>query len=472
MQICDKPDDLLDQLKAFDIFKEVSDVALQWLIDKSEFCCLEKDEVFFKDGEKIDHLQILLKGSYLLRREQDGRKQEMGVWEAPYVTGVLPFSRMTHAGADGIALEAGHVLQLPRACFTEMVNVSYTLTQALVAVMTERVRDFQQMRLMDEKLMALGKMSAGLAHELNDPASAIVRASQELQKHLQQTPERFKSVMTMRVEPAEVDAVNKVLFERLEAKAANSRELNLMEREERFDEIQDWLEDHELNGGDEIIETFVDWDFEPKHLDAIADELPAEALEPVLWWIETNLNTEGMVSEIQTASSRIAELITSIKSYSHMDSDPSMEFIDVHKGIVSTLTMLKFRFKQKRVLLNKQFDLRLPNILALEGQLNQVWTNLIANALDALSDDGNSELVIRTYQQRDNLCIEFEDNGPGIPQAIQSRVFDPFFTTKGIGEGTGMGLDIVRRVLKRHSGSVLHRGQAPHRLDRTGADHD
>lgn len=453
MQACEKPATLLAQLSAFDIFQHVKQEALQWLIDNSQYYCLEKDEVFFASGDKIDHMQILLTGSYLIRREQDGRKKELGVWDAPYVTGVLPFSRMTHAGADGISLEPSTVLELPRACFTEMVNVSYTLTEALVAVMTERVRDFQQMRLMDEKLMALGKMSAGLAHELNNPASAIVRSSQELQKHLQQTPERFKSVVTMRVKPEEVDAVNAVLFERLKTRV-DTQELSLMEREERTDELLDWMEDHGLKNAEDVVETFVDWGFEPEHLDAIAEAVPEATIEPIIWWIETNLNTEGLVQEIQTASTRIADLVTSIKEYSHMDSEASMEFVDIHKGITSTLTMLKFRFKKKRIELVKNCDHRLPNIKALEGELNQVWTNLIANALDALPDDGTGQLTIRTYQQRDNLCIEFEDNGPGIPEAIQSKVFDPFFTTKGIGEGTGMGLDIVQRVLKRHGGSV------------------
>lgn len=453
MQNCQKPEDLLAQLKAFDIFSNVTDEALQWLIDKSEYLCLEKEEYIFRSGEEANHMQIILTGSYLISRTSEGRRRELGVWEAPYVTGVLPFSRMTHSGADGMALEKSTVLSLAKNCFIEMVNVSYNMTQALVAVMTERVRDFQQMRLMDEKLMALGKMSAGLAHELNNPASAMVRSSQELHKHLANTPARFKDMVTMRVEADDVDAINKILFERIGARV-DTQELSLLEREERTDDLTDWFEDHQLDDADEMIETFVDWDFRPEHLDSIADVLPEAALAPVIWWVETSLTTEGLVDEIQTASSRIAELVTSIKAYSHMDSEPSMEFVDVHKGITSTLTMLKFRFKKKRIGLDKTCDLNLPHIKALEGELNQVWTNLIANAIDALPDDGSGKITIRTYQQRNNLCIEFSDNGPGIPADIQSRVFDPFFTTKGIGEGTGMGLDIVRRVLQRHGGTV------------------
>jgi len=453
MQACQKPENLLAQLQAFDIFKNVPTEALEWLVEKSNFFCLEKDDYFFRSGEEVNEMQILLTGSYLVSRTHEGKQRELGVWDAPYVTGVLPFSRMTHAGADGIALESATFLTLSKDCFTEMVNVSYDMTQALVAVMTERVRDFQQMRLMDEKLMALGKMSAGLAHELNNPASAMVRSSQELHKHLSNSPERFKDAMTMRVNGEDIDTVNKVLFERITTRV-DTQELSLMEREERMDDLVDWFEDHNIEDSDEAIETFVDWDFRPEHLDLIAEALPEAALAPIIWWIETSLTTEGLVEEIQTASSRIAELVSSIKSYSHMDSDPSMEFIDIHKGITSTLTMMKFRFKKKRIELDKTCDLNLPHIKALEGELNQVWTNLISNALDVLPDDGSGKITIRTYQQRNNLCIDFTDNGPGIPDDIQSRVFEPFFTTKGIGEGTGMGLDIVRRVLQRHGGAI------------------
>ena len=455
MTTCPKPKDLLDQLRAFDIFSEVDDGPLRWLIDSSSYHCLEKGEYFFRSGDKVEHMQVILTGSYLIRREADGRKKDMGIWSAPMVTGTLPFSRMSEASAEGITLEPVTILQLHKENFVEMVNQSYALTQALVAVMTNRVRDFQQMRLMDEKLLALGKMSAGLAHELNNPAAAMIRSGQELHRHLAQTPERFKALVTMRVSEADVDVVNEVLFERMDARReAAGEDLSLVEREARNDDLLDWFEDHEIDNGDEIADTLIDWGFAPEHLDRIAAVVPAKSLAPVLWWVETSLTTESLVDEIQTASTRISELVSSIKSYSHMDSDPSMEFIDVHEGLASTLTMLKFRFRKKGIALKKEWDRNLPFIKALPGELNQVWTNLIANALDALGERNGGRITIRTYTLRNNICIDVEDSGPGVPADLQSRVFEPFFTTKGIGEGTGMGLDIVRRVLERHNGDI------------------
>lgn len=455
MTTCQKPDNLLEKVRAFEIFAEVPDADLQWMIDKCSYHCLEKDEYYFRSGDKINHMQIILTGGYIIRRENNGRKRDMGVWEAPMVGGVLPFSRMTEASAEGITISPSTILQLHKDCFVEMVNQSYALTQALVGVMTNRVRDFQQMRLMDEKLMALGKMSAGLAHELNNPASAMVRSGQELHRHLSQTPKRFKDLVTMRVDEADVDLINEVLFERVSAhKKSGGKDLSLIEREERNDELIDWFEDHDINDGDDVVETLIDWDFETGHLDKIAEVLPARSLAPVIWWMETSLTTESLVDEIQTASSRISELVRSIKVYSHMDSEPSMEFIDIHDGLISTLTMLKFKFKKKDISFRKEWDRDLPAIKALPGELNQVWTNIIVNALDALGDRDGSQLTIRTYKRHNNLCIDIEDNGPGIPPDIQSRVFEPFFTTKGIGEGTGMGLDIVRRVLEHHGGDI------------------
>jgi len=385
------------------------------MIDKSTYHCLEKDDQIYRAGDSIHQMLLVVEGSFVVFRVDGGKRKEIGTWEAPMVTGLLPFSRMKSLTVDSTTLAPSKVLQLHKDHFTEMVNVSYPLTQALVAVMTNRVRESQNNRLMDEKLMALGKMSAGLAHELNNPASAMIRSAQELHKHLKQTPERFKDLVTMRVNEEDVDVVNKVLFERIATRQeSNGEDLSLMEREERNDDLMDWFEDHSIEQGDEIVDTLIDWSFGPDHLDQIAEVLPEKSLQPVLWWIETSLTTESLVEEIQTASERIS-------------------------GLVS---------------LKKEWDRNLPSIKAFAGELNQVWTNIIVNALDALGEREGGLITIRTYRKRDNLCIDLEDNGSGIPEDIQRRIFEPFFTTKSIGEGTGMGLDIVRGVLKKHGGSI------------------
>ncbi len=452
MHAAEKPADLARTLLSFETFEGLDPAAIEWLIGQSEYLCYAAGETFFAPGEVIDYMDVILAGEYVATREQQGRKREIGVWGKGYLTGVLPFSRMTHASVTGTVLKDVYTLRLPKSCFTEMVNVSYELTQRLVGFMSTRIRDFSQIQLMDEKLMALGKMSAGLAHELNNPAAAIVRAADSLHKQLRQTPERFKAVIMMDTEPEQVDRLNEVLFRRLNC--WQELDLSLMERQSALDDLTDWLDDHQVPEAEDLAETLVDFGFTEDDLDEVAGFLAPSALADVLWWLQANLETERLVVEMRESADRIGKLVTSIKSYSHMDQEPSLEDIDLRVGLKSTLVMLKHRFKHGNVALHKEYPEDLPRVTALEGEMNQVWTNLLTNALDALEGRPDAAITIRAYPERDCVCVEIEDNGPGIPEEIKTRVFEPFFTTKGIGEGTGMGLDIVKRVLKRQQGSI------------------
>ncbi|MEO0789366.1 MAG: ATP-binding protein [Bacteroidota bacterium] len=441
---------ILPKLKTFDTFDGISEEALLWLAKKSECLTVPIGSEVFTAGEAANYMIMLVEGEYVVKFTRQGKEREVGTSTDGQITGVLPFSRMHTIGATATATKDCHLLMLHKDHFVEMVNVSYELTQALVAVMTERVRNFQQLQLSNEKMMALGKMSAGLAHELNNPAAAIVRASEVLYDHMHQTPEGFKEVITMPVTPEQVDQVNKILFDKINGFA--DVDLSLMEREEMLDDIIDWLDDKDIERSEEVADNLVDFAFDAEALDQVASILPGEALASVLKWIETNLITERLVVDIRTSGERIANLVSSIKSYTHMDREPSFEVIDIVHGLKSTLTILKHRFKKQKVELDKQISCELAKVRAIPGEMNQVWTNLLANALDVLPDGG--KIKIRTFTERGYVCLEIEDNGPGIPEEIQRRVFEPFFTTKAVGEGTGMGLDIVKRIVDRHQGLV------------------
>ncbi|MEM6395690.1 MAG: ATP-binding protein [Bacteroidota bacterium] len=441
---------ILPKLKTFDTFKDIPEDALLWLAERAECCTIPPGGYVFEVGQPANHMVMLVEGEYVARIERKGKTKEIGTFTDGQITGVLPFSRMHTIGATGEALTDCHLLMLHKDHFVEMVNVSYELTQALVAVMTERVRNFQQQRLSDEKMMALGKMSAGLAHELNNPASAIVRASETLYDQIHLTPDRFKRVITMPVTPEQVDDINELLFAKIEGFA--DVDLSLMEREGRLDDLIDWLDDNDIDQSEELAENLVDFDFTTSDLDRVKEILPESALETVLWWIDANLGTERLVIDIKTSGERIANLVTSIKSYTHMDHEPSFEVIDIMHGLKSTLTILQHRFRRQNVVLDKPASCVLGKVKAIPGEMNQVWTNLLANALDVLPNGG--KITIRTFEERGHICLEIEDDGPGIPEDIQNRIFEPFFTTKAVGEGTGMGLDIVRRIVERHHGYV------------------
>jgi len=449
MDIIDRKTDLLPVLQSFETFQKIETTALEWLIEKGHYKRYKKGEFLFYAGMKTEHMQVIIQGNYSIWLDQNGERLEMGEFGVGNITGVLPFSRMKTARGNGQATETTEVLELHKDYFIEMVNVSYELTQALVGYMSSRIRDFTQLRSQNEKLASLGKLSAGLAHELNNPASAIVRSAKELYQNIHSTPEKFKAVITMRITSEQTDLVNAILFKRLKNPA---HDLSILDRQDAFDELLDWLDDHEVEEGDDLAETFVDFGINPEDLDTINDILKGQHLPIILSWIESTLALERLVMEIQESADRIAELVGSVKQYSHMDRGSAMELTDIRDGIVNTLIILKHKAKYKNIQVNKEFDTNLPSFKAFVGELNQVWTNLIANAIDALDKGGL--LTIRTYAEDPYICVEIQDNGAGIPTDVMEHIFDPFFTTKSISEGTGMGLDITKKIIDRHRGTI------------------
>ena len=450
METIEKTTDLIDRIKEIEVFSDIETSSLVWMLDQCTYHTYQVGERIFYPDMPVEDMQIVMEGQYQVVLERDGSSKIMGTWGAGNITGVLPFSRMKTAGAAAIVIEPTYILAFPKSKFTEMVNVDYKLTQNLVAQMSDRIRNFSHLRYQNEKLMSLGKLSAGLAHELNNPASAMVRSAEELYRSVHKTPERFKAIMTMGITPEQTDEINAILFQRLADH--DPERFSLLEREEKVDEIQDWLDDHGIDESEDIADTFTEFNLSEADLDKIFSILKGKNLSSILWWLESTLDLEGLVQEIKSSSERIAELVGSIKSYSHMDRGVDVEKTNIHEGIKNTLVMLKHKFKRKNIQVVKNFDDSLPRIKAFPGQLNQIWTNLLDNAIDAMDDEGTLEIA--TSRLGGNLIVKIKDNGSGIPAEIQDNIFDPFFTTKEIGKGTGLGLDIVRRIVEHHKGDI------------------
>ncbi|WPU96050.1 ATP-binding protein [Mucilaginibacter sabulilitoris] len=447
-------------LQSLEAFNNVPEDQLQWLLENSIDNVFEDGDFLMEPGEPMSGPHIMVEGSMRFFMMQSGFRREFVVVGPGNITGYLPFSRGKIS--KGYAQAIGHlqIRSFNTELIPEMIRNHYELTQALVNIMTTRVRDFTAYQQQNEKMMALGKLSAGLAHELNNPASAIVRDSLTLKKHLEQEPESIKAIFTMKIEPQQITDVTKLLFEILDDK--NSTRLSLKQRTQREDQIIEWLEEHEIENSYDIAESFVDFSFTVETLEKFSEIIPGENLTHVLNWISDMLITEKMVRDIQESARRIAELVSSVKTFTHMDRAQDKQYADIHIGIRNTLTMLGYKIRKGNINVIEDFDETLPEVKALIGELNQVWTNLIDNAIDAMDANGKGTLTIKTRRDREFVEVFIVDDGPGVPADIQSLIFDPFFTTKEMGKGTGMGLEVVQRIVKQHRGSIKVKSEPGH----------
>jgi signal transduction histidine kinase len=439
-------------LKTFDPLKEVPEDQLQWLIDNSLCRMLPDGEVLSEPGKPLPGTHFIISGGLRLYFPLGGVKREIGTFKPGDITGYLPYSRGTISQGYGVTVGETQLMSFPIEKINTMIKTQFELTQALVHVMTNRVRTFTALQQQNEKMLALGKLSAGLTHELNNPASAIVRDSESLLKHLQLEPQSFKSVIAIRMEPEHVDIVTKKLFRVLSEK----REVNLTlrQRTDKEEELTDMFDEMGIENSDEIAENFVEFGFETADIQLFKNHIPDLYFSPIFNWINTLLVTDRMVQDIGESARRIADLVTSVKTYTHMDQGQEKQYADIRIGIKNTLQMLIYKIKKGNITMAKQFDETLPPVKAMIGELNQVWTNLIDNALDAMEPNGKGTLTIKTERDKEFVQVSIIDDGPGIPEDIRSRIFDPFFTTKEMGKGTGLGLEVVQRIVNQHNGSI------------------
>jgi signal transduction histidine kinase len=425
---------------------------LQWWIDKSSHYIIPEGEHAFEEDDPINATQVVVSGSFKLFYIQNGAMRELPEYGAKTILGHLPFSRGKLAGVTARAISDSQIMEFPIALMPELIQTHFELTQALVHIMTDRVREGTAYLQQHEKMMALGKLSAGLAHELNNPAAAIVRSSTLLKQHLLQQPETFKKTISVQMDARQVDAVTERMFEVMSRKRQTA--LTLMQRSDKEDELTDWLDEHEVENAMEVAEHLVEFCFELDDLEFIGEHVKMPHLSPVLNWVNNNLVTEKMVTDIQEASQRISDLVGSVKNFTHMDRAQDKQFCDIRTGLRNTLIMLNHKVKQGSVTITEHFDETLPEVKAFIGELNQVWTNIIDNALDAMEGRPDSTLEIKTERDKEFVKVTIIDNGPGIPKDDLDKIFDPFFTTKEIGKGTGLGLDVVARIVKQHHGSI------------------
>jgi signal transduction histidine kinase len=442
-------DSLLQSLRAIPTFDGLPEDQLQWFIAHAKLVELQEGEKLFKKGDPADHMWIILQGKLQLLMEQNKQWLPVNTINKGDISGLLPYSQLKIAAGSAVATSPTIILAFHRNDFPELERISPELTRRLVGVMTSRIREYTKTQEQREKLLSLGKLSAGLAHELNNPASAIARTTAELSKRIAKLPEQVQQMAVHRLTPKQLSAVTNLI----QAKSRQSPPaLSSLVQSELEDELIQWLDEQEVEESWCLAETFVQTSITIADLESVAAQVPQKALSDVLSWLEVTLNAGRLLKEIEEASVRISGIVDSVKVYTHMDQASDRQWLDLHTGIESTLHMLSFKLKGKGIEVIKHFDENLPQVRGIISELNQLWTNLIDNAIDAMDTGGRLQII--THKEGVFAVVKIIDNGTGIAPDIISKIFDPFFTTKDIGKGTGLGLDIVNRIVMNHSGTI------------------
>ena len=437
-------------LKDFSVFKNVPVEQLAWLMGAMEVVHIPEGGFLFEKGDPIDHFIVVLSGDFELYLQDRNNRKSFGRLKAKTVTGLLPYSRAKNATAFAVALQHAVVGKLHRDQLMVLIKDHYELTASLVHEMNNRIRNLTQIEVQNEKLIALGKLSAGLAHELNNPASAMVRSASLLQQHLMGLPADFKKVIKIRANDDVIDNINQFMYQKLEERTSR---LSMLEKADLEDELYDWFADCNIEDKFDLVPLLVEYQFNIENLLYVKSLLREEDFNPVLKWIVQNMTTHKTVADIKEASSRIGTLVQSVKTYSYMDQSLDFQLLDVHVGLKSTVTVLNHKLGKVGHKVVLDFDESLPKILGLPGELNQVWTNLIDNAIDALPKAGG-RLEIQTKATKHFVNVFIKDNGHGISEEHLNRIFEPFFTTKEIGKGTGLGLDMANKIVEQHNGRI------------------
>lgn len=437
-------------LKTFNIFRDLPEADLQWLAEHMDEVKHSAGEVYAHQGDPLDHLMVLLEGEVQFERQEAPGVTLFQV-TAGNVTGLLPFSRLTNYKGTARAVTEIRALSLHRKHFPEMLQRMPLLGQRLVALMSDRIRENTRQETQQDKLMALGKLSAGLAHELNNPAAAARRAAQSLGEAM--TNVREASLRFFKKPLPDETRVGIMDFEKTVLDRANSKHttvedpLEVSDREER---ITEWLEQYGAEEPWKVAGELAQAGVQVDELEELARVTGREIISPVLKRVASIVTIYGLIAEIDNTTKRIGDLVTAIKRYSYMDQSPIQE-VDLREDLENTLKIFGHRIK-KGVNVVREYDPNLPKVCAYGGELNQVWTNLIDNAIDAMN--GNGELRVKAARELDHVVVEIGDNGTGVPAELQNKIFDPFFTTKGVGEGTGLGLDTAMRIVRKHHGSI------------------
>ena len=436
----------MQMLRDLPLFQETPDDELAWLVEHSAEITLATGEYFAHEGKPTDTFFIVLDGELQVTRTIDGQPTVVGTIPRGLFANELPLLYGTPAFSTIRAIMPSRLRILALPAFRGLFGACPVFAGQVLRMAAERTQWFAGLLKQQEKMAALGKLAAGLAHELNNPASAARRAARTLSTLLPDLQAQTVRLCGLGLHEAQFNTLIALLRS---ASARPAPALLPLEASDREDELSTWLDDRGVADAWEMALSFVAAGISVDELGQIAAALPPALIPAGLSWLHQALSASGLIDEIEHSTARISDLVGAVKTYTYMDRAPLQE-VDVHAGLDATLTVLNHKLKD--ITLIREYDSSLARLMARGGELNEVWTNLIDNAIDATHGSGTIHLITRS---EDNyVMVEVTDDGPGIPEEIQGKIFEPFFTTKGVGYGTGLGLDISYRIVQQHNGTL------------------
>jgi signal transduction histidine kinase len=434
------------ELSRFTAFAGLSIDQIEWFLSQSKEVLLKPGEIYVRQGDPPDQMFVILEGNFEWRGEFNG-ETVIFAGKVGDVTGALPFSRMKQFMVTGRALTNGRILRFPASLFPELIQKMPELVKYLVGVMTDRVRETTRIEQQRDRLASLGKLSAGLAHELNNPAAAAKRAAAQLRNTLHRIKEASLQLGRRELTPTQKAEVEKLETSFTKNDSPPPDALTISDLEDQIDSL---LRSHGQNDLWQLSAELAQRGIKPAALESLFENLDAGTARAALVRIAASVEIASLLNEIESSSSRISDLVRAIKEYTYMDQSP-VQNVDVVKSLETTLTIMNHKLKHG-VTVQRNYQPVPFLVNSFGSELNQVWTNLIDNAIDAMN--GKGELRVRTYRDDGCVVVEIADNGPGISPEIRAHIFEPFFTTKGVGEGTGLGLDTVQRIVRKHKGNI------------------